>query len=283
MTFVVTGATGHLGRLVVEAMLTRGVAPDEIVATGRRVETLGDLAAAGVQVRRADYDDPASLDAAFADAERLLLVSGTEFGTRVGQHRNAIDAAVRAGVRHIAYTSGPRADTAPLPVNPDHWATEQLLQASGVTWTALRDNWYSEGYLPDVARSRETGEIASATGSGRVASASRRDFAEAAAVVLTTAGHENAVYELGGDVAWSYDELAQLLSSIVGRPVVHRHLTPAERRASLVAAGLPEGVAEFVTAIDTGIAAGALAEVTGTLSRLIGRPTTPLHDTLAPT
>lgn len=281
MTIVVTGATGHLGRLVVEALLARGVAPGDVVATGRRTEAVADLAARGVQVRRADYDEPASLDAAFAGADRLFFASGSEVGRRLGQHRNVVDAAVRAGVPFVAYTSAPRADVSPLPVNPDHKATEEMLAAAGLPAVVLRNNWYSENYLADLAQARETGEIVSATAGGRVASAPRADFAEAAAVVLTTAGHEGAVYELGGDVAWDYDELAGVLSELVGRPVTHRNVTPDERRARLLAAGLPEPVAGFVTAIDEAIAGGWLATVNGELSRLIGRPTTPLRATLA--
>ena len=281
MTIVVTGATGHFGRLAVEALLARGVAPGQIVAAGRRTEAVADLAARGVVVRRADYDDPASLDAAFAGVDKLLFVSGSEVGRRLGQHRNVVDAAVRAGIRHLAYTSGPHADTSPLPVNPDHKATEELIAASGVPATILRDNWYSENYLPDLTTARETGEVVSATGAGLIASAPRADYAEAAAAVLTQDGHEGKVYELAGDTAWDYDELAAVLSQLVGRPVVRRDLAPDERHAQLVAAGLPDEVAAFVTAMDTTIAGGALSDVTGDLSRLIGRPTVPLKVTLA--
>jgi NAD(P)H dehydrogenase (quinone) len=281
MTTVVTGATGQFGRLVVEALLARGVTPGDIVATGRKVDGLADLAARGVEVRVADYDDPASLDAAFAGAAKVLLVSGSEVGARMQQHRNAVDAAVRAGVRHLVYTSGPRADISPLPVNVEHKATEEYIAESGVPATMLRNNWYSENYLPDVATARETGEIVSATGTGRIASAARADYAEGAAAVLTEDGHEKKAYELGGDSAWDYDELVATLSEIVGRPVVRREVSPEERHAGLVAAGLPEDVAAFVVALDTAIAHGALADVTGDLSRLIGRPTTPLATTLA--
>jgi NAD(P)H dehydrogenase (quinone) len=281
MTTVVTGATGHFGRLAIEALLARGVAPGEIVGTGRRIGALQDLFARGVVVRFADYDDPASLDAAFAGADKLLFVSGSEVGNRMRQHRHVIEAAGRAGIRHLAYTSGPHADTSPLPVNPDHKATEELIAASGIPATFLRDNWYSENYLGDLATARAGGEIISATGAGRIASAPRADYAEAATAVLTQDGHEGKAYELAGDTAWDYDDLVAALSRLVGHPVGRRDLTPYERVAQLEAAGLPHEAAVFVTAMDTAIAAGALADVTGDLSRLIGRPTVPLETTLA--
>lgn len=281
MTTVVTGATGHFGRLAIEALLARGVAPGEIVAIGRRVGVLDDLAARGVVVRLADYDDPATLDTAFAGADKLLFVSGSEVGRRMQQHRNVVDAAARAGIRHLAYTSGPHADSSTLPVNPEHKATEELITASGVPATFLRNNWYSENYLGDLATARAGGEIVSATGEGRIASAPRADYAEAAAAVLTQDGHQGKVYELAGDTAWDYDELVAILSRLVGHQVVRRDLTPLQRQAQLEAAGLPPDVAGFVTAMDTSIAGGALADVTGDLSRLIGRPTVPLATTLA--
>ena len=281
MTTVVTGATGHFGRLAIEALLARRVAPGEIVAIGRRVGVLDDLAARGVVVRLADYDDPATLDTAFAGADKLLFVSGSEVGRRMQQHRNVVDAAARAGIRHLAYTSGPHADSSTLPVNPEHKATEELITASGVPATFLRNNWYSENYLGDLATARAGGEIVSATGEGRIASAPRADYAEAAAAVLTQDGHQGKVYELAGDTAWDYDELVAILSRLVGHQVVRRDLTPLQRQAQLEAAGLPPDVAGFVTAMDTSIAGGALADVTGDLSRLIGRPTVPLATTLA--
>jgi len=281
MTTVVTGATGHFGRLAIEALLARGVAPGEIVATGRRIGLVSDLAARGVVVYFASYDDPATLDAAFAGADKLLFVSGSDVGRRMQQHRNVVAAAARAGIRHVAYTSGPHADHSTLPVNPEHKATEELLTASGVPATFLRDNWYSENYLGDLATARQGGEIISATGAGRIASAPRADYAEAAAAVLTQDGHQGKAYELAGDTAWDYDELVAILSRLVGHEVVRRDLTPLQRQAQLEAAGLPPDAADFVTAMDASIAGGALADVTGDLSRLIGRPTVPLATTLA--
>ncbi len=197
MTVVVTGATGHLGRLAVESLLDRGVAPEQIVATGRNVEKLADLAARGVVVRRADFDDPSTLAAAFAGADKVLLVSGSEVGKRVQQHTNAIDAAKAAGVALIAYTSIPYADRSSLLLAEEHAATERVLAASGVPHVLLRNSWYLENYTAQLPTYLEHG-VAGAAGSGRVSAAARRDFAEAAATVLIEDGHAGAVYELGG-------------------------------------------------------------------------------------
>jgi NAD(P)H dehydrogenase (quinone) len=280
MSVVVTGATGHLGRLVVEHLLDRGVEPASITATGRRVEVLDDLAERGVRVARADFDDPGSLAEPFAGADALLLVSGSEVGRRIPQHQAAVDAAVAAGVRRIAYTSAPHADTTRLSVAPEHKATEELIRASGLPWTFLRNNWYTENYVGTVLNAKDSGVIVTSAGEGRVASASRTDFAEAAAVVLATDGHEGRAYELSGDVAWSFDELAEVASALVGRPVVHRAVTANEHRRVLLRAKLPKAAAAFVVALDADIAAGALADATSDLRTLVGHPTTPLADGL---
>ncbi|PVU81458.1 NAD(P)-dependent oxidoreductase (plasmid) [Cellulomonas sp. WB94] len=280
MSVVVTGATGHLGRLVVENLLDRGVPADQVVAVGRRAETLADLAGRGVQVRRADFGDRASLDEALRGAESVLLVSGSEVGRRVAQHAQVIDAAQAAGVRHLAYTSAPHADTTSLILAPEHKATEELIRASGLPFTFLRNSWYTENYLGDLEQARSTGEVLSSVGEGRVASASRADYAAAAAAVLTGTGHDGAVYELSGDTAWDFAELAAAISQVIGRDVVYRSVTPAERLAGLLAAGLDEGTAQFVVALEGNTRDGLLAETTGDLARLIGRPTTPLVDGL---
>ena len=280
MSIVVTGATGHLGRLVVEHLLADGVPADQVVATGRRTERLADLAKRGVRVAAVDYAAPETLDAALAGADTVLLVSGSEVGQRVAQHTAVIDAAVRAGVGRLVYTSAPKADTSALVLAPEHKATEEVLRASGLTFTILRNGWYTENYLGDLQQARETGEIVAAAGEGRVASAPRDDFAAAAAVVLRTEGHDGAVYELAGDHAWDYTELAAAASEVLGRPVVYRAVTSEERHAGLVAAGLDEGTAGFVVALDENTRDGLLAESDGTLARLIGRPTTPLVDAL---
>ncbi|MGK5172218.1 SDR family oxidoreductase [Geodermatophilus sp. CPCC 205761] len=282
MSIVVTGATGQLGRLVVEELLARGVDPADVVAGGRSLERIADLAERGVRTVRLDYDDPATLDAALSAGDTLLLISGSQPGVRVAQHRAVVDAAVRAGVGRIAYTSILRADDTPLALAPDHRATEAAIRESGLPYTLLRNGWYTENYAQPLRQARETGVIASSVGDGRVASATRRDYAAAAAAALTGDGHENAVYELSGDSAWSFDELAAACSELLGREVTHVRRTPEEQRAALLAAGLDEGTAGFVVAMEGAVRAGALGSTTGDLAKLAGRPTTPLVEGLRP-
>lgn len=282
MTIAVTGTSGHLGRLVVDSLLARGASPADVVALARSTAKVADLAQRGVVVREADYDRPETLVPALDGVEVLVLVSGSEVGRRVPQHRAVIDAAKGAGVRRVVYTSAPHADTSPLILAPEHKATEELLATSGLTTTVLRNGWYTENYLPDVQRARETGELVGSVGDGRVASASRADYAEAAAVVALAAdgAHDDAVYELTGDVAWDFDELARTVTEVLGRPVSYRRVEPEEQREMLLAAGLDEGTAGFLIALDADTRAGLLAETTGVLAGLIGRPTTPLADGL---
>jgi NAD(P)H dehydrogenase (quinone) len=280
MSIVVTGASGHLGRLVVERLLDRGVDPAGIVATGRSTDKLGELAERGVRTERLDFDDVPETVPWLAAGDVLLLVSGSEVGKRVPQHQAVVDLAARSGVRRIAYTSAPAADDTTLALAPEHAATEGLIRASGLPFTFLRNGWYTENYEQAFAQARETGVVASSAGDGRVASAPRSDFADAAAVVLASEGHDNAVYELSGDVAWSFDELAATFADVLGREVTHQRLTPDEHRALLVSFGLDEGTAGFVVALDQNIADGLLAVTTGDLARLIGRPTEPLAETV---
>jgi NAD(P)H dehydrogenase (quinone) len=282
MSVVVTGATGSLGRLVVEELLARGVAPGDVVAGGRAVERLADLAGRGVRTARIDYDAPATLDAVLTAGDTLLLVSGSVPGVRVEQHRAVVDAAVRAGVARIAYTSILGADDTPLVLAPDHQATEQAIRDSGLPFTLLRNGWYTENYGQGLAQAKLTGAVAGSAGDGRVASATRADYAAATAAVLSTEGHENAVYELSGDTAWSFDDLAAAYGELLGREVTYQRLSPEEHQAALEAAGLDAGTAGFVVALDGGIRAGALAATPGDLSRLAGRPTTPLVEGLRP-
>ncbi|WP_448006118.1 SDR family oxidoreductase [Agromyces bauzanensis] len=280
MTILVTAASGHLGRLVVESLLARGADPAHVVASARDTSKLEELAARGIRTVELDYARPETIAPALEVVDTVLLVSGTDFGNRAAQHRNVIDAAKAAGVTKLVYTSAPHATTTSLAVAPEHKATEEAIAASGVPAVIVRNNWYTENYVPDVSLAASTGVIASSAGDGRVASATRADFAEGAAVVLLEDGHLGRVYEFSGDVAWSFDDLAAAASEVVGREVVYTPLTTEERIAALEAAGLDAGTAGFVAALDTGIRESALADADPTLSRLIGRPTTPLTEGL---
>lgn len=280
MTIVVTGATGQLGRLTVQELLSRGTEPSAILATGRSPEKLDALSDLGVRTARVDYTDPSTLDAAFTGADVLLFISGSEVGQRVEQHTAVVDAAVRAGVGHVAYTSAPHADATDLVLAPEHAITEKALTASGLPVTVLRNNWYHENYGQALAQASQTGVYLASTGTGRVASAARADYAAALAVVATQPQTRGRVYELGGDVAWDGDDFAAAASHALGRPVTYRSVSSEEHTRILTAAGLPEQLIGFLVALDANIAAGDLGEATGELSALIGRPTTPLVDGL---
>ncbi len=281
MTILVTGATGHLGTLAIEALLSRGVAPADIIAGGRRTEKLSGLAARGVRVAELDYDRPETVSAAIDGADQVLLISASEPGNRAAQHQAVIDAAAAAGVRQLVYTSAPKATTSALILAPEHKATEEAIAASGVPATILRNGWYTENYLPALEQARSTGELVASVGSGRVASASRKDYAEAAAAALTSGEHLGKTYELSGDVAWDFYDLAAAIGAVIGREVAFRDVTPEEHVALLRAAGLDDGTAGFVVALDQDTKAGLLADTSGDLRRLIGRPTTPLVEGLA--
>ncbi len=280
----VTAATGHLGHLVVDTLLERGVAPERIVAAVRTPGKAADLAERGVVVREADYSRPETLTTALDGVDVLLLVSGSEVGQRVQQHANVVEAARAAGVRHLVYTSAPQATTSALVLAPEHKATEELIAASGLPATILRNGWYTENYLGVVEQARETGVVLGSVGEGLVASASRRDYAEAAAVVLAAAdvdpAFEGGVHELSGEVAWDHPFLAATIAEIVGREVVYQDVTPEVHTQVLLDAGLDEGTAGFVVALDGNTRDGLLAATSDELSRLIGRPTTPLAEGL---
>lgn len=282
MTIAVTGATGHLGRLVIDALLERGVPADRIVAAVRSPEKAADLAARGVRVRRADYTDPRSLTDAFAGVQRLLLISSSsEIGQRATQHGHAIDAAKAAGVELIGYTSGPRAQTSPMQLLADHRDTELLVEASGLPYVVLRNNWYFENYTAQLATAFQYGAMFGSAGDGRIAGAARADFAEAAAVVLTTPGHENTTYELGGDQPFTRAEFAAEVSRQSGREVVYTDLPADGYTKVLLGAGLPEPLAHVLADVDVAISQGHLDVGTGGLRELTGRPTTPLADAVA--
>ncbi|MBB6345603.1 NAD(P)H dehydrogenase (quinone) [Nonomuraea muscovyensis] len=278
--YVVTGATGSLGRLAVEGLLAN-VPADRIAAVARDARKAADLAARGVEVRVADYDDPASLKGAFGAGDRVLFVSGSEPGRRVPQHRAVVDAAREAGVALLAYTSvlgGPAAD---FELAREHQITEQAILDSGVPYVFLRNGWYHEVYTGNLGQALEHGAVVSSTGEGRIASAARADYAAAAVAVLTGEGHENTAYELSGDVAWSFAEYAAELSRQTGREIVHSNVPAETYREILVGAGVPAPFADVLVDVDAAISRGLLATVTGDLSRLIGRPTTPIADAIA--
>ena len=280
MTIAVTGATGQLGRLVLEELLS-SQEPASLVAVVRDAAKAAELGARGVQVRVADYSDPAALEAALAGVDKLLLVSGSEVvSSRVAQHANVVTAAKAAGVGFIAYTSVLAADTTELILAPEHKATEELIRESGLDFTFLRNGWYTRNYAQTVLTARQTGAVVAAAGDGRVASATRADYAAAAAAVLTSAGHAGRTYELSGDYAWDFKELATAITEIAGTEVVYQPVSAPELVQLLTAAGLDEGTAGFLAALDTDTKAGLLATVTGDLSGLIGRPTTPLLQAL---
>jgi NAD(P)H dehydrogenase (quinone) len=280
MSLVVTGASGHLGRLTVQALLDRGVAPGRIVAAARTPERLDDLAALGVDVRRADYDDSQSLKEAFAGAERVLLVSGTAVGERVAQHGRVVEAAREAGIDLIAYTSLTRADTTTMLLAADHKATEDLIRESGLPYVFLRNSWYLENYTEQLATTLEHKAILGSTGTGRVSAASRADYAAAAAAVLTEDGPRNHAYELGGDTAFTLAEYAATLSELTDEAIAYVDQQPAEYQAFLESVGVPAPMASILADSDVGISRGDLLVESGELGRLIGRRTTTLTEAI---
>ncbi|MFE1729334.1 SDR family oxidoreductase [Streptomyces bacillaris] len=279
MSIVVTGATGELGRLVIDELLAT-VPAGEIAAVVRDKEKAAPLAARGVELRIADYDRPETLAGAFRTGDRVLLISGSEVGKRVAQHSAIIEAAKAAGVAQLAYTGilgGPDADFA---LADEHKATERLILDSGLPYTFLRNGWYTENYTANLAPVLAHGAVASNAGEGRVASASRADYAAAAAAVVTGEGHLGKAYELSGDTAWSFAEYAALLSEVTGKEIAYNDVPAAVHQEILVGAGLPEGFAAILTDVDEAIGRGRLAGTSGDLARLIGRPTTPLAATV---
>ncbi|GAA5101617.1 SDR family oxidoreductase [Nocardia iowensis] len=273
MTVAVTGASGQLGRLVVQALLREGSTP--VVAIVRDPQKVADLAERGAEVRQASYDDAAALDRALTGVDRVLLVSGNEFGARVPQHTNVIRAAERAGVELLAYTSIPRATENPLILAQEHIGTEAVLANATVPHVVLRNSWYWENYVPELAHAVESGVLYGAAGAGRVAGAARADFADAAAKVLTTDGHAGQVYELGGDEHLTSADLAQAMSQASGKPVRYENLSEADYVAVLERAGTPADFAKVLGDSSAGIASGILDVQTGDLQKLLGRPSTP--------
>lgn len=281
--YVITGATGQLGRLVIEKLLA-SVPAGQIIAAVRSPEKAADLAALGVQVRHADYSQASTLDSAFKGAEKILLISSSEVGQRTAQHQAVIDAAKRANVKLLAYTSVLNADTSLLDLAEEHRQTEAALQKSGVPFVLLRNGWYTENYAAGIPAALEHGAVFGSAADGRISSAARADYADAAVAVLTSAEDQaGRVYELAGDDSYTLSDFAAEVSKQAGKTVPYTDLPQADFQAALVQAGLPGFVADLLSDSDAAAAKGALFDARRQLSALIGRPTTPLAITVAET
>jgi NAD(P)H dehydrogenase (quinone) len=279
MSIVVTGATGHLGRLVIEGLLEK-VPADQITAVVRDEAKAAAFAARGVKITVADYNAPETYDGVFAAGDKALLISGNEFHLgRVGQHKVVLDAAKAAGVALFAYTSAPGSLTAALA--DDHRGTEEAILESGVTYALLRNGWYNENYTENLAPVLEYSAVTQAAGEGKVASAARADYAAAAVAVLTGEGHENKTYELFGDTAWGFAEYAAEVAKQTGKEIGYNPVSVEVFTGILAGAGLPEPLAATIAGVDASIEKGELAGGTGDLSRLTGRPTTPIAESIA--
>ncbi len=282
MMITVTGATGQLGRLVMTELL-HTVPASALTAVVRNLEKASELAALGVNLRQADYSRPETLKAALQGTDKLLLISSSEVGQRIQQHGAVIDAARGAGVSLLAYTSLLRADTSPLGLGEEHRATEALLRDSGLPVVLLRNGWYSENYAAGIPAALAHGALTGSAGNGRIASATRADFAAAAAAVLTGENQAGKVYELAGDEAYTLTELAALVSRLSGKTIGYHDVPWQQYKALLEQAGLPEPIAALLADSDAGAAKGGLYDDGHRLSTLIGRPTTPIADVVAQT
>ncbi len=276
---LVFGATGALGRHVLEQLVARGTAPESVTAAGRNPSRLAELAAVGFRTAAVDLSDPSAVADAVAHHPDVVLISGSD-PDRLGQHLSVIDAAKEAGVRHLFYTSGVRAENDRFEINADHRATEQALLSSGITYTILRNTWYIENYQQALAGPRHTGVLTAAVGDAVVAAASRRDLAEAIAVVVTSDGHDDVTYSLSGDTDFSYADLAAAMSVVLDRDVAYVPVTADQLRSQLTGFGMDDATAAFLVGLDETIGSGAYSRVGDDLSRLIGRPTTGLVEGL---
>lgn len=275
----ITGATGQLGQLVIENLLNT-TAANQLAAIVRNPAKAQALSQKGVAVRQADYSDEAALTAALQGVDKLLIISSSEVGQRAPQHRNIINAAKAAGVKFIAYTSLLHADKSPLGLADEHITTEKMLADSGIPYALLRNGWYTENYLASAPPALEHGVFIGAAGEGKIASATRADYAAAAARVMSEDGHAGKVYELAGDNGWTLSELAAELTKQSGKNVVYQNLSQADFAAALKSVGLPEGLADMLADSDVGASKGGLFDDSHTLSKLIGRPTTSLADSV---
>jgi NAD(P)H dehydrogenase (quinone) len=276
---VITAASGQLGQLVVRELL-KSVPASKLVAAVRSPQKVSELASLGVQVRQIDYTQPQTLATAFADAEKVLLISSSEVGSRIPQHANVITACKQAGVKLLAYTSILHADSSPLPLATEHQQTEALLKESGVPHVVLRNGWYTENYTAGIPVALEYGVVMGCAGEGKIASATRADCAAAAAAVLLADEQAGKVYELAGDTAYTLSEFAAELSKQSGKQVVYQNVSEDEYIQALKSAGLPEYLPELLAESETGASKGGLLDVSKTLSQLIGRPSTPLSESI---
>lgn len=280
MTIAIIGATGQLGALTIDALLDRGVPAGDILALGRNTEQLGSYADRGVRTGALDLDDVEATAAQLDGVEKLLLISVGAPGQALGPRGNAIDAARKAGIKHLVYTSALQAPTTVLGLAAEHKATEDLVTTSGIPATFLRNGWYTENHHQEFAAAREHGVVANSVADGRLATATRKDYAEAAAVVLTSTGHEGQAYELSGDTAWTYADFAATAQQVLGQPVTYQALTPEQEHEQLLGFGLDAPTAGFMVALHGDMRADALAPAVGDLARLIGHPTEPLETTM---
>jgi NAD(P)H dehydrogenase (quinone) len=276
MKIGVTGATGQLGRIIIEKLKEKTLA-DTILALVRSTQKASDL---GVEAREFDYDQPGLLAGALKGIDKLLLISGNEVGKRFPQHANVIEAAKKAGVKLIAYTSLLRADTSTIGLAPEHLETEKAILRSGIPSILLRHGWYTENYTASLANVVSGGVLYGASGNGRISSAARTDYAEADVVALTTAGNEGRIFELAGDEPFTMSDLAKVISQVSGKDIQYKNLSVAEFTAILVKSGLPEGAAQFYAGVHVSTEKGDLFDNDHQLSRLIGRPTTPLSEVI---
>ncbi|MHC5106679.1 SDR family oxidoreductase [Enterobacter ludwigii] len=275
----ITGATGQLGQIVIEQLLNT-VPANQIVAIVRNPAKAEALSQQGITVRQGDYADESTMTSALKGVDKLLLISSSEVGQRATQHQNVINAAKAAGVKFIAYTSLLHADKSPLGLHVEHVATEKALAESGIPYALLRNGWYTENYLASAPPALEHGVFIGAAGEGKIASATRADYAAAAAKVISGDGHAGNVYELAGDHAWTLSELAAELSKQSGKNVAYQNMSEADFAAALKGVGLPAGLADMLADSDVGASKGGLFDDSHTLSKLIGRPTTPLSESI---
>ena len=284
-TVLVTGASGQLGRLVIDTLLASGkLAPANIIATTRDVAKLASYADKGITVRAADFDDPASLDAAFAGAGKVLIISTDALdtpGKRLSQHKAAVAAAAKAGAKHILYTSMPQPDDSLVTFAPDHLGSEEAIKATGIPYTILRDGWYAENLFMSLPHALQTGAWYTSTGAGRIAHITRADTAAALAGAVLKAGSESRTYTLTGTKTHTAEEIAALVSAATGKPLAVVHVTDAQLAEGLKAAGLPEGFVPTIVSFDANTREGKIAMVTEDAQTLSGRTLTSFEDFVA--